>query len=70
MAIVASVLWVLDLVTKHRGDARTSLGEWWDTNRQFRSGLCPAAGISWFVSMAVPMASMLVSAWLAGGGRD
>jgi len=64
-------LWILDLVTKRRGDARTSLREWWDTNRAFPSGLCLVAGITWFVLMAVLMAASLVSfASLTGAGFD
>lgn len=71
MAMATLGLWILDLATKRRDEARTSLSEWRGTNRESPSGLCLMAAITWFVAMAVPAAAIVFAfAWLEAGGVD
>ncbi len=64
-------LWIADLATDPRGDSRPPLREWLVANREAPAGLCLAAGITWFVSMAVPtVASIFLFAALEPAGVD
>jgi len=71
VAMATLGLWIADLATKPRGDSRTPLSEWLAANREAPSGLCLAAGITWFVSMAVPtMAAIFLFAALEAADVD
>lgn len=64
-------LWIADLATKPRGGSPTPLRESLTANREAPSGLCLAAGITWFVSMAVPaLAAVFLFAALDAAGVD
>ena len=54
MAMASLGLWIAELATSRRSEAKTPLREWHVSNREAPSGLCLVAGITWFASMAVP----------------
>lgn len=71
LAMAALGLWIAELITARRTESRTSLRAWLIANREAPSGLCLVAGITWFVSMAVPtVAAVFLFAALEAAGVD